>query len=93
MVNSQGAAFPHRWPVWIPERYVKAPTTPEARGANLGIEPAYPSAGRYPLSIGPVIGPLNPGIVRHVCRYVRQIVRPTRESTAKCRDLVYLLWA
>jgi hypothetical protein len=32
---------------------------------------------------GPVIGPVNPGIIRHVCRYVRQIVRPTREKYGK----------
>jgi len=39
------------------------------------------------VSIGPVIGPINPGMFRHDLREKRQIVRPTREITAFCRDL------
>jgi len=46
MVNSEGEACPHPWPVWFPERSAKAPATPAVRGANVGFQPAYPTAER-----------------------------------------------
>ena len=51
-----------------------------------------PLLDREPIgvSIGPVIGPVNPGMF---AGKVRQIVRPTCESTAKCRGLAYLTGA
>ena len=55
--------------------------------------PTNLESGPIQVSFGPVIGPINPGSFRHVLPEKRQIVRPTREITASCRDLAYLMGA